>query len=558
MTIEERLLPLQSAFRHEKEMPDALYMTQPMGGGRVRTYTWRQAMDEARRMAAYFKAQGFEPGSRIAILSKNCAEFVITELAIWMAGHVTVALFPTLDAKTVSYILDHSGASMIFVGKLDVWDDMKPGVPEDLPRVAYTLAPPNDYKKWADCLAESEPVVGEPLRDGDDTAMIIYTSGSTGQPKGVEITFNNLGFTNQGIAKVFNIGTGDRLLSYLPLAHSFERMAVENVSIYSACQLFFAESLNTFVQDLQRARPTMFISVPRLWLKFQLGVFKKMPPKKLKTFLKIPILSSIVKKKIRKGLGLDATRYAISGSAPIPPDLVQWYRDIGLELLEGYGMTENIAFSHCNQPGRTRVGYVGHPFPGVEHKIDDNGEILVRSPATMKGYYKNPEATKEAITEDGWLRTGDRGEIDEQGRLRITGRVKELFKTSKGKYVAPVPLENDINADPHIELSCVFGSGYPQPCAVVQLGEDLRPKVSDPSVRAEVTAALTELREKINAEVPVYERLQFIAVATKDEWLIENGYLTPTMKIKRSVLEEAYGPMLDTWYAAKEPVIWEE
>lgn len=557
MTIEERLLPLQNAYRHEKERPDALYMTQPMGGDEIRTYNWKQTLDEARRMAAYLKAQGFPTGSRIAILSKNCAEFIITELAIWMAGHITVALFPTLDEKTVKYILEHCEASMAFVGKLDVWDEMKPGVPEDLPRVAYTLAPPTDYKKWSECIAENDPIDGSPTRDADDTAMIIYTSGSTGQPKGVEISFGNLGFTNQGIQKVFNVGTSDRLLSYLPLAHSFERMAVENLSIYSACQVFFAESLTTFVQDLRRARPTMFISVPRLWLKFQLGVFKKMPPKKLKTFLKIPILKSIVKKKLRKGLGLDATRFAISGSAPIPPDLIQWYRDIGLELLEGYGMTENIAFSHCSQPGKTRVGYVGHCFPGVEHRIGDNGEIQVRSPATMKGYYKNPEATAETVTSDGWLLTGDCGEIDDQGRLRITGRIKEIFKTSKGKYVAPVPLENDINADSRIELSCVFGSGYPQPCAVVQLGEDLRPKMKDKAFRDEVTAAFTKLRDDINKEVPVYERIEFIAVA-KDEWLIENGFLTPTMKIKRSVLEDAYGPQLDAWYGAKQPVIWEE
>ncbi len=557
MTIEKRLLPLQSVYRHEKERPDALFMTQPMGGADVRTYNWVQTLEEARRLAAYFKAQNFEPGSRIAIMSKNCSEFIITELAIWMAGHITVALFPTLDAKTVGYILEHSEASMVFVGKLDVWDEMKPGVPEDLPRVAYTLAPPNDYKMWADVLAENDPIDDSPLREGDDTAMIIYTSGSTGQPKGVELTFNNLGFTNDGIQKVFDIDTNDRLLSYLPLAHSFERMAIENVALYTACQLYFAEALTTFVNDLRRARPTMFISVPRLWLKFQMGVFKKMPPKKLKTFLKIPILKSIVKKKLKKGLGLDATRFAISGSAPIPPDLVQWYRDIGLELLEGYGMTENIAFSHCNQPGKTRVGYVGNCFPGVEHKIGDNDEIMVRSPATMKGYYKNPEATAEAITSDGWLLTGDRGEIDDQGRLRITGRVKELFKTSKGKYVAPVPLENDINNEQYIELSCVFGSGYPQPCAVVQLGEDFRPKMKDKAFRDEITAAFTKLREDVNKEVPVYERLEFIVVA-KDEWLIENGFLTPTMKIKRSVLEDAYGPQLDAWYGAKQPVLWED
>jgi long-subunit acyl-CoA synthetase (AMP-forming) len=307
---------------------------------------------------------------------------------------------------------------------------------------------------------------------------------------------------------------------------------------------------------MRRARPTIFISVPRLWLKFQQGVFSKMPPEKLKRLLKIPIVSGIVRRKVLKGLGLDATRFAVSGSAPIPPELIQWYRDLGLELLEGLGMTENLAYSHINMPGKTRVGYVGNCWPGVEHKIDDNGEILIRSGATMKGYYKMPEATAEAFTEDGFLRTGDRGEIDEKGRLKITGRVKELFKTSKGKYVAPVPLENLLNADPHVEQSCVFGSGHPQPAAVVLLSDEVRDKLSDPAFRDSVTEALAELRKRANAEVPHHEQLDFLAVA-KDPWLIENGFLTPTMKIKRNVLEDTYGPQLEGWYGSGEKVIWE-
>jgi long-subunit acyl-CoA synthetase (AMP-forming) len=269
-------------------------------------------------------------------------------------------------------------------------------------------------------------------------------------------------------------------------------------------------------------------------------------------------VSWLVRRKILKGLGLDAARFAISGSAPIPAGLIQWYRDLGLELLEAYGMTENFAFSHVNFPGKSRVGYVGNCWPGVEHKIDDNGEILVRSDATMKGYYKMPEETAKCITDDGFLRTGDRGEIDEEGRLKITGRVKELFKTSKGKYVAPVPIENLINADPNIEQSCVLGSGYPKPTAVVMLSEELRGKLADADadVRAETTLALAELLEAVNGELPSYERLAFLAVA-KDEWVIENGFLTPTMKIKRNVLDDVYGPQLDGWYESRGKVIWE-
>ena len=554
--IERSELLLERALRWEKETPDKVYMTQPLGGEEVREYTWKQTLDEARRMASHLKSLGYEPGSRIAILSKNCANFILSDLAIWMAGHVSVALYPTLDAETVKYILEHSEAKLLFVGKLDTWDEMKPGVPEGLPRISYKLSPPNDYPVWEDIVAKTEPIEGDITRDADDLALLIYTSGSTGQPKGVEHTFRSIAGATRGFEDVLPLQDDDRMLSYLPLAHAFERAVVESLTLHNNVQVFFAESLDTFVKDLRRARPTLFISVPRLWLKFQLGVFKKMPPGKLATYLKIPIFSGIVKRKILAGLGLDATRMAISGSAPIPADLIQWYRDLGLELLEGYGMTENFSYSHFSLPGKSRVGYVGSALLDVEVKLSDQGEILVKSPANMRGYYKQPEMTAESFTEDGFLKTGDRGDIDDQGRLKITGRVKELFKTSKGKYVAPAPIENLLNNDNHLEQSCVSGSGQPQPFALVMLSEELRAKATSPEVKAEVDAALARLRDGVNSKIPAYEQLEFLAVV-KEPWLIENGFLTPSMKIKRHVIEERYGPMVEGWYEARKPVIWE-
>jgi long-subunit acyl-CoA synthetase (AMP-forming) len=332
---------------------------------------------------------------------------------------------------------------------------------------------------------------------------------------------------------------------------------VENASLHNGNQVYFAESLDTFVDDLKRARPTVFHSVPRLWLKFQLGVFSKMPEKKLDRLLKIPIVGGLLRRKILGNLGLGATRLAVSGSAPIPAALITWYRNLGLELLEGYAMTENFAYSHINMPGKTRAGFVGNCLPDVECKLSEEGEVLVKSEATMPGYYKLEALTAATFTDDGFLKTGDRGELDDQGRLRITGRVKELFKTSKGKYIAPVPIENLLNADRHIEQSCVSGVGYPQPYATVLLAEDLRAVSADPASRERMTTALEALLRGINERVAGHERLQFIAVA-KDPWLIENGFLTPTMKIKRSVLEETYAPQLDNWYSTKTPVIWEE
>ena len=552
----ELQLALDDTYRWEKTAPDQLWMTQPIGNGEIETYTWAQAMDQVRRMAAHLKSLDLEPGSHIGLISKNCAHFIFADLAIWMAGHVSVALYPTLNADTIDYILDHSESKLLFVGKLDDWEEIQKGIPDAMPCIAFPLAPQTEYESWDSITARTEPLQGNPSRKPEEPAIIVYTSGSTGRPKGVMHNFGAIAASVDGAQEIFHADTKDRMLSYLPLAHVFERFVVEAQGIRTGGQLFFAESLDTFVADLNRAQPTIFISVPRLWLKFQLGVFHKLPPQKLARLLRIPLLNRVIKKKVLTGLGLQHVRIANSGSAPIPPDLIQWYRDLGLELLEGYGMSEDFAYSHVSYPGRGRVGYVGSPMPGVDVKISEDGEILIKSPGNMMCYYKQPELTAECYTEDGYFRTGDRGERDEEGRLKITGRVKELFKTSKGKYVAPAPIENLLNNSANVEMSCVSGSGHPQPFALILPAEELRPKLSDSGVQAELESELEALLNEVNQEVEAFERLQFLAVV-KEPWLIENGFLTPTMKMKRSMLEDTYGPKTEEWYGAGTRVVWE-
>jgi long-subunit acyl-CoA synthetase (AMP-forming) len=554
LPISDEDLSLQRAYRWEKERGSEIYMTQPVGGGKVDTFTWKRTLDEARRMAAHIASLDLPEKSQIAILSKNCAHFIMTDLAIWMAGHVSVALYPTLPPETIRFILEHSESKLLFVGKLDGWEGMKPGVPEDMPCISYPLSPKNDYPTWDDIIEKTEPIEGSPTRAAEDMAILIYTSGSTGRPKGVAHDFGNLARVQKGFQDLLGIRPDDRCLSYLPLAHAFERAAIEGASIYNGIQVFFAESLDTFVADLQRARPTVFQSVPRLWLKFQLGVFQKLPQKRLELLLKIPFLNNVIRKKVLTGLGLQDTRLAVSGSAPIPKELIAWYRSLGLELLEGYAMSENFCYSHFTRPGEVKPGWVGRPTDGCDVKISDEGEVLVKSPANMQGYFKEPEMTLDSFTDDGYLKTGDRGEVDGRGILRITGRVKELFKTSKGKYVAPAPIENLINASDAVELSCVTGAGHPQPFALVQLNEALRAKGD--SARREIEATLEALLEEVNGEVAGYERLAFFAVV-KDEWQIENGLLTPTMKIKRSAIEDRYADQVDDWYDAKRAVVWQ-
>jgi len=553
-------LILDYVLEHAEKSPARVYLTQPVGNGQVVDYTWAQVVDQSRRMAAHLQSRGFEPGARIAMLSKNCAHFIMAELAIWMAGYTTVAIFPTETAETIRYVLEHSGSSLLFVGKLDTWPQQQPGVPQGLPCIAFPLAPQTAFDTWDAIVGRTAPIAGRPGRRPDDVAMILYTSGSTGTPKGVMTSFDGFTRAGEGISRDTRSRVGEgadnRMLSYLPLAHSFERSWVEASSLVDGgTHLFFAESLDTFLDDLRRARPTLFISVPRLWLKFQQGVFAKMPPAKLDRLLSIPVVGRLVARKVRKGLGLDKVVVAGSGSAPIPPDLIRWYRRIGLPLYEGYGMTEDNSYSFTSRAGFSEPGYVGVALPGVQARIGPGGEILIKSPARLVGYYRQPELTAESFTDDGFFRTGDLGELRADGMLKITGRAKELFKTAKGKYVAPAPIENRLNAHPMVELSLVSGVGQPAAYAIVQLAEDLRPRVGDPAVRAQVQAELERLLDDVNRTLPDYEHLRTIVV-TREPWSIENGFLTPTMKMRRNRIEAAVQPLVERWFAQAHKVVW--
>jgi long-chain acyl-CoA synthetase len=538
---------------HEESRPTALWLTQPMGEGRIQTFTFGSALEEARRMAGHLQSLALPPGSRIAIFSKNTAWWLLADLAIWLSGHVSVPVYPTLTAQSVRKILEHSEAKLVFVGKLDAFPSMEPGIPEGVLRVAMPLSPEvPGATTWADLIAKHSPLTGRVTRPPGDLATIIYTSGSTGDPKGVMHSFETMasGFR---FAELAQMVPEDRLLSYLPLAHVAERGILETTNFKVGYQVFFAEGLTTFLQDLQRARPTLFGTVPRLWLKFQAGVFTKMPEQKLERMLKIPIVSRIVRRKVLAGLGLDHVRWSVTGSAPTPPELLAWYAKLGLHIGEIYGMTENWSISHTAQPGED-VGTVGQPQAGVTCRIADTGEVLVKSPGTMLGYYKNPQLTAETIDAEGFIHTGDRGELDAKGRLRITGRVKELFKTSKGKYVAPAPIESQLLARGELEQACVSGANLAQPFALVVLAEHLRKALSAED-KAQVTKLLELHLAQINAKLDAHEQLEKLVVM-REEWTVDNGLLTPTLKLKRQAIEARYGPQVNGWYELQESIIW--
>ena len=540
---------------HEAQRRDERWMTQPMGGGQLKTYTFGQALDEARRMAAHLQSLGLPPGTRVAIFSKNTAWWLMADLAIWLGGFVSVPVYPTLTAASIKQILEHSEAKVVFVGKLDGFPAMEPGLPEGVQRIALPLAPPvPGATRWEELISKHPPLAGRVTRPPDDLATIIYTSGSTGEPKGVMHSFRTMAsaFRFVDLAKMT---PADRLLSYLPLAHVAERAVMETGNFKVGYQLFFAEGLETFVKDLQRARPTLFGTVPRLWLKFQAGVFVKMPEQKLNRLLKLPLVNRLVKRKLLKGLGLDQVRWSVTGSAPTPRELLAWYANLGLHIGELYGMTENWTISHIALPGEDNAGSVGRPHEGVTCRIADTGEIQVKSPGTMLGYYKNPELTAETVDAEGFLHTGDRGEIDATGRLRITGRVKELFKTSKGKYVAPAPIENQLLARGELEQACVTGANLAQPFALVVLAEHLRKATLGSEQKAEVTKQLQLALAQVNAKLDAHEQLDKLIVM-REEWTVDNGLLTPTLKLKRQAIEARYGPNVSEWFTLRETIVW--
>ena len=551
-------LTLPCFYRWERQRAAQIFLTQPVGGGAVQDITWGEAGNQVRRIASWLQAQGWPAGSRVAIIGKNSAHWVLADLAILMAGHVSVPIYPTFNGEALSYILAHSEARACFVGKMDEVGNLQTGLPSGLPVIALPLAPSIKALLWTDLVASSEPLKSSPTPDGEALCTIIYTSGTTGKPKGVVHTFNTVAWGISSATRRVPMNTEDRYLSYLPLAHVAERMLIEQGCLRYGGHIFFAEALDTFVQDLQRARPTIFFSVPRLWVKFQQGVHSKMPAAKLKKLLGLPLVGWLVRRKILKGLGLDQCRIAAGGAAPMPAEVLHWYRRLGLDLVEVYGMTENCAISHATLPGNTKIGTVGLPYDGVEQRIDPaTGEIQMRSPSVMKAYYRETEQTAAAMTADGWLRTGDKGSIDAAGYLTITGRVKDIFKTSKGKYVAPAPIEDRLVMHPDIEACVVTGATLTQPLGLVMLSQEAVTRSANTEAKNSITESLKLHLKAVNEGLEPHEKLGCLAVVTKP-WTPENGFVTPTLKVKRNRIEDAFAQRYEEWQREGKQVVWIE
>ena len=543
-------LPLEQFLKWEKENPDRIFLRQPIN--RVwKTWTWAQAGDAARRIAQGFHSLGLKEGDHIAILSKNCAQWIIADLAIMMAGCVSIPIYPTLSAAAIEPILIHSEAKAIIIGKLDDFASQANGIPANMIRIGVNAYGIKETYTVEELIDRSEPLVNCYSWKKDEILTIIYTSGTTGKSKGVMHAAGTFGAVLTAAIPQLELPHQPAMLSYLPLSHIAEKVGVEMNALFTCGTISFAESLESFSKNLAEIQPNIFFAVPRIWQKMREGILSKVPQKKLDIILSIPFVNSFFKKSLKKKMGFSKVSHFYSAAAPISVELQQWYEKLGIIIYQAYGLTEDCVYSHFCGPKAYRFGTVGKALPGVTGKIAEDGEIRVKSEGNMKGYYKEQQMTTDAFDEENYLKTGDMGEYDGDGFLKITGRVKDQFKTDKGKYISPAPIEVKLLSNTDVEHACIVGTGVPQPMALICLSDSGKKKAKD-----ELIKDLTGSLDGINPLLEKFEKIEKMVIM-KESWTVANNMITPSLKVKRNEIEKIHLPKYPAWYNKPGTVIWE-
>ncbi len=545
-------------YQLETELPSEIFLRQPTGDT-WHELTYAEAIREARQLISAMKKMGLVKGDKVGIYSKNCYQWIITEMAVMMGGFVTVPFYANLVGESLKEVIDLSGIKLLFVGKIEDWSGAKTAIPKDLPLVRFPHYEGNaridQGTPWQDFIAEVEPD-RENHRPGlQDVWAIFYTSGTTGTPKGVVHTYGapaNLMIDQQEKYNSFNLADPGKniFLSYLPLNHIAEQALVIAGGLYQAGQISFVESLESFAKNLADVQPSVFLAVPRIWTKFQQGVLAKMPQKKLDRLLSIPLVSSLVKKKIRKALGLSRTKLVISGASALPKATIRWYEKLGIYIRETYGMTETVGVVIIQPTDDRRIEATGRRLEECQIKIDpETDEILVKNSWLFKEYYEDAELTQASFDSEGFYKTGDTGSLDQDGYLQVKGRVKDTFKTLKGEFIVPTPIEDRFAANTLIEQICLVGLGLPQPLALIRLSEHAANLAND-EIEGQLLRTLREANQKLHR----HERIDKL-VCISEEWSIENGLLTPTMKIKRNRIHQRYQEQYEHWCDHSETII---
>jgi len=541
--------PLEAFLHWEQHSPDRVFLRQ-FHNGKIETLTFKESGQEIRKMAQAIKNRKLPEQSSIALISKNCEYWIMADLAIMMSGHVSVPIYPTLIADSIKPIIEHSESKLLIIGKLDNYDSQKDAF-KDLPKISIEKYGIIEDNTWEALTASTEPLQEVKLPDPKSLITIIYTSGTTGIPKGVMHSHENFSNAAFNIGKTLELHDHPKYFSYLPLSHIAERIGLEMGAIHHGGALSFAESLETFASNLEATQPDLFFAVPRIYAKFQEKILEGIPQKKLSIVLKIPFLNNIFKNKLKSKLGLSKAKYIASGAAPLSVSVMNWYKKLGIEIIQAYGMTEDCIVSHCNLPGRNKLGTVGKFTHGATAKLSDIGEICVKNDSLLLGYFKNPEETAKVFDSQGYLKTGDIGEYDHDGFLTITGRAKDQFKTDKGKYISPAPIELAFSKNTDIEQICIVGMGIPQPIMLII------PSVTGQNKsKTDFKESLLQSILEINPSLEKHEKIEK-AVVMKEDWTVENGLMTPTLKIKRTQVEKIHMHMYRQWFDDEERILYE-
>jgi long-chain acyl-CoA synthetase len=578
------------AERVKRSSSAVAYMAFDDATGRWKSYTWREIEETAGRWQAALEREGLARGDRVAIMLRNSIWWVVFDQAAMGLDLVTVPLYTSDRPDNCAYILRDAGAKVLLLENEEAWkgfSEVNEQLP-DLKRVVSINAVKStrdarlvDVARWVD----KEPRALKHVNtDGSKLASIIYTSGTTGRPKGVMLSHDNMLSNAYATLQCVSPSSEDVFLSFLPLSHTLERTGGYYLTIMCGAQVAFARSVQQLAEDLLTIRPTLLISVPRIYERVHAAIKQKLaegPPARRKlfefavetgwarfehsqgrgpwkaTFLLWPVLKKLVASKVMARLG-GRLRISVSGGAALSPDISRLFIGLGLPVLQGYGLTETSPVVSANRVEDNVPASIGKPIPGVQVRIGERDALLVKGPNVMLGYWNNPDATKAMFTPDGWLNTGDTARIDSEGRIYITGRLKEIIVMSNGEKVPPVDMEAAIMRDPLFEQIMVLGEGKPFLSVFAVLNKEQWTKVAvekgiDPTSDSALRGPQAEKMalERIQAqlkEFPGYAQVYRVAILPQP-WTIENGLLTPTMKIKRTKVMEAHKRELDSLYA---------
>jgi long-chain acyl-CoA synthetase len=553
--------------------------------------SWQTYADEVRRAGAALITLGVEPTQPVCILGANRPEWVSFDVGAMALGAVPAGIYTTSSPGECAYILNHSEAPVLLVENEAQWQKIA-SVRDELPHLRHVVMMRGGAVDdpmvigWDDFLARGDDAEGKlderlaALRP-DTVSTLIYTSGTTGRPKGVMLTQDNLAWTAAQCCDLVGASEKERVLSYLPLSHIAEQMFTIHIAAVVGYPVYYAESLDKLLANMLEVKPTLFFGVPRVWEKFHAGVVEKLGEAhgakaklaeramavgrhvttrwarglgaSFTDVAQYKVFDKLVYSKVKEGLGLAESRLCVSGAAPIAPEVLEFFAGLGLPVYEVYGQSEDTGPTTFNVPGRAKFGTVGPPFPGVEVKIASDGEIIVRGRNVFAGYFKDPEATAETLS-DGWLHTGDLGESDADGFLSITGRKKDIIITAGGKNVAPKFLEGGLKSHPLVAEAVVIGDRRKFLTALVSLDSEAverfmkeRELSGTPDQSEEIRAEIQQAVDEVNAEMARVEQIKKFTILPR-EFSIAEGELTPTLKVKRNVVASNFEPEIEAMY----------